>query len=403
MSHSRSRTLGVMVASSLWLVACHSVGPLTPVEQLGKRLFFDTSLSTPPGQSCAACHDPKTGFTGPDASLNAAGSVYPGAVPERFSNRKPPTSAYGGRSPVLRYDKAEGVWVGGMFWDGRATGAVLNDPLAEQAQGPLLNPVEQNLPDAKAVCVKVKQSPYAPLFEKVWGPGALDTEKDVDGTFARIARSMAAYERSVESDQFSSKYDAYLSGKAQLTDAERLGLRVFEDEKEGKCALCHVLDPPLFTDFTYDNIGMPRNPANPFYKAPRSTNPLGDDWVDEGLGGYLKAAGYDKEVYEPEIGKMKVPTLRNVDLRPSPAFVKAFGHNGYFKSLESIVHFYNTRDVKPKCEATPGPEPGENCWPAPEVAANVNVDELGNLGLTPEEERALVAFMKTLSDGWWKK
>lgn len=405
MSHRpiRALALGSVFVAALWVVACRSLDPLTPVEQLGKRLFFDTALSTPPGQSCATCHDPKVGFTGPDSRLNAEGSVYPGAVPERFSNRKPPTSAYGSQSPVLHYDKAEGVWVGGMFWDGRATGLKLSDPLAEQAQGPFLNPLEQNLPDAKTVGIKVQEAPYAPLFLKVWGPASLDVVKDVDATYARIARSIAAYERSVESDQFSSKYDAYLKGKARLTDEERLGLEVFQNKNKGKCALCHVLEPPLFTDFTYDNLGVPRNPANPFYKAPRSTNPLGDAWVDKGLGGYLKSAGYEAAVYEPEIGKVKVPTLRNVDLRPYPGFVKAFGHNGYFKSLESIVHFYNTRDVKPKCEATPKPEPGVNCWPAPEVAANVNVDELGNLGLTPQEEKALVAFMKALSDGWWKK
>ena len=95
---------------------------------------------------------------------------------------------------------------------------------------------------------------------------------------------------------------------------------------------------------------------------------------------------------------MKVPTLRNVDRRPDPGFVKAFGHNGYFKSLEAIVHFYNTRDVLPTC--IPGLVEGVECWPEPEVAVNVNTDELGDLGLTAPEEAALVAFLKTLSDGY---
>ena len=96
----------------------------------------------------------------------------------------------------------------------------------------------------------------------------------------------------------------------------------------------------------------------------------------------------------------KVPTLRNVDLRPYPGFVKAYGHNGYFKSLEEIVHFYNTRDVLAKCEDLPDPQPGVNCWPEPEVAENVNTGELGDLGLTPDEEAAIVAFLRTLSDGY---
>ena len=113
-------------------------------------------------------------------------------------------------------------------------------------------------------------------------------------------------------------------------------------------------------------------------------------------------AGYPEEVYEAEWGKHKVPTLRNVGLRPSEDFVKAYGHNGYFKSLEGIVHFYNTRDVLPECPGayTEAEALAADCWPAPEVAENVNMDELGDLGLTAEEEAYIVAFLKTLSDGY---
>jgi len=118
---------------------------LSPREQLGKHLFFDTRLSVPEGQSCAACHGAEVGFTGPDGEINRAGAVYEGAVKERFGNRKPPASSYGGKSPVLHFDRKEKAWVGGMFWDGRATGKRMKDPLAEQAQGPFLNPLEQNL------------------------------------------------------------------------------------------------------------------------------------------------------------------------------------------------------------------------------------------------------------------
>jgi cytochrome c peroxidase len=374
----------VLVVGVFWIVFARSNPSLTPQEELGKFLFFDTNLSTPPGQSCAACHAPETGFTGPDSDINAGGAVYPGAVFTRFGNRKPPTSAYGGDSPVLYYDGTEGVWVGGMFWDGRATGWTLGDPLAEQAQGPFLNPVEQNNPNAKLVCLKVQMSAYAGLFEAVWGSGSLDCVKDVGATYERIARSIAAYERSVEVNPFTSKYDYYLQGQAELTAQEAWGLELFEDENKGKCSLCHV--PPLFTDFTYDNLGVPKNPLNPFYSMPRKWNPAGTDWIDYGFGGFLQAVGYPPEVYEPELGKQKVPTLRNVDRRPYTEFVKAYGHNGYFKSLEEIVHFYNTRDVE--------------SWPAPEYPTNVNTDELGDLGLTAEEEAAIVAFMKTLTDGY---
>jgi len=366
------------------------VGTLTPLEELGKMLYFDENLSTPPGQSCATCHAPEVGFTGPDSGINATLAVYPGAVHVRFGNRKPPTAAYGGDSPVLYYDEAEGLWIGGMFWDGRATGWILGDPLAEQAQGPFLNPLEQNNPNAKLVCDKVSKSEYAVLFEEVWGPGSLDPIKDVAGTYERIARSISAFEQSSEVNPFTSKYDYYLNGQATLTAQEAAGLALFEGD--AMCSACHISqpgsggEPPLFTDFTFDNLGVPKNPDNPFYYATPNFNPDGADWVDPGLGGFLKGAGYGPEVYNPEWGKHKVPTLRNVDKRPYPGFVKAFGHNGFFKSLEEIVHFYNTRDVE--------------AWPAPEVPVNVNSDELGDLGLTAADEAAIVAFMKTLSDGY---
>jgi cytochrome c peroxidase len=363
---------------------------LTPMEQLGKNLLFDTNLSTPFGQSCAACHAPEVGFTGPDSDINNTVAVYPGAVMTRSGNRKPPTAAYGGYSPVLYYDDTEGLWIGGMFWDGRATGWTLGDPLAEQAMGPFLNPLEQNNPNTKAVCWKVKQSLYAGLFEQVWGAGSIDCVKDVYGTYERIARSISAYEKSSEVNPFSSKFDSYLQGGATLTAQEAWGLELFEGK--AMCSLCHLSEPgpsgepPLFTDFTYDNLGVPKNLQNPFYSMPKKWNPDGYDWVDYGLGGFLKSAGFSEEVYTPEMGKQKVPTLRNVDKRPYEGFVKAYAHNGFFKSLEEIVHFYNTRDVE--------------SWPPPEVAENVNTDELGNLELTAEEEAAVVAFMKTLSDGY---
>ncbi|HET9481687.1 MAG TPA: cytochrome c peroxidase [Candidatus Polarisedimenticolia bacterium] len=367
---------------------------LTPMEMLGRGLFFDTNLSTPAGQSCAACHAPEVGFTGPTSAINDATAVYPGAIATRFGNRKPPTAAYAGDSPLLYYDATEEVWIGGMFWDGRATGWTLGDPLAEQAQGPFLNPLEQNMAGAMQVCASVRNSEFAGLFEQVWGPGSLDCSADLAGTYERIARSISAYEKSAEVNPFSSRYDAFLRKEVKLTREERLGLRLFEGK--AMCSACHVA--PLFTDFTYDNLGVPSNPDNPFYTADLKYNPDGYAWVDYGLGGFLMNAGYGPAVFEPELGKQKVPTLRNVDLRPYDGFVKAYGHNGYFKSLESIVHFYNTRDVLPVCGA--GMVEGVDCWPAPEVGVNVNTDELGNLGLTAEEEAALVAFMKMLSDGY---
>jgi len=381
----------VLIAAMVLLLAANvgSAGAerLTAKERLGKLLFFDRNLSEPPGQSCAACHAPEVGWTGPDPMINIGGAVYPGAVPGRFGNRKPPSSAYGGYSDVL--NMMDSMFVGGMFWDGRATGWTLGDPLAEQAMGPFLNPLEQNNPSKEAVVMKVKDSCYASLFIHVWGRHAFDK---VERAYEYIARSIAAYERSKEVSPFCSKYDAYLTGNAELTRKEKLGLELFEGK--AKCSLCHISQPgpdgapPLFTDYTYDNLGIPKNPLNPFYMMPPEYNPDGYDWIDPGLGGFLETTAGEKPDYsmyaEENYGKHKVPTLRNVDKRPYPCFVKAYGHNGHFKSLKEIVHFYNTRDVKP--------------WPEPEVPYNINNTELGALGLTKAEEDAIVTFLKTLTD-----
>lgn len=347
---------------------------LSPQEELGRALFFDTNLSLNENQSCASCHAPEAGWTGPDSDINAHGSVYEGSVPGAFGDRKPPTSAYGGDSPVLYFDARSGLWIGGMFWDGRATGWRLGDPLAEQAQGPFLNPKEQALYSAGDVIDKVRASSYADLF------AAQCPDGDTTELYDCIGRAIAAYERSEEVNPFTSKYDYWLQGKAKLTSEEQLGRALFQGK--AKCAACHLIKgkKPLFTDFTYDNLGIPRNPENPASIADPA-------WADPGLGGFLEHAGYGDDIYGAEWGKHKVPTLRNVDLRPH-GLVKAYGHNGYFKSLLEIVHFYNTRDV-----------PGEG-WPAPEVPETVNTAEMGDLGLSLREEKAIVAFMKTLSDGY---
>lgn len=367
--------LAVTAISLLVVAGANTQETLTEQEELGKNLFFDTNLSDPPGQACAACHGPNVGYTGPDQAINAAGAVYEGAVAGRFGNRKPPAAAYAGDSPILHFNAT--TWVGGMFWDGRATGLTLGDPLAEQAQGPFLNPLEQNNASPQGVIDKVLASSYADLFTSVCA--------DLTKYYQCIGRSIAAYERSKEVSQFTSKYDHWLKGRAKLTGQEQRGLGLFNGK--AKCANCHVA--PLFTDFSYDNVGVPRNPLNPFYNEPY-WNPLGEDWVDEGLGGFLKKTIGDPD-WETQIGKFKVPTLRNVALRPTKNFIKAYSHNGYFKSLEEIVHFYNTRDV-----------PGAG-WPAPEVADNINTTEVGNVGLNHGEELAIVAFLETLSDGYIPK
>ncbi|MCB1860037.1 MAG: cytochrome C [Gammaproteobacteria bacterium] len=389
---------------------------LTPMEQLGKSIFFDDRLSINSNQSCSSCHGPEAGWTGPDSNVNAGGAVYEGSITGRFGDRKPPSAAYATLSPIFHQDRS-GLFVGGNFWDGRATGERLGNPAADQALGPFLNPVEQALPDPACVVFLVCTSSYPVLFEDVWGAAACgiawpadiettcataggtvvlsaDDRTTSDLAYDNIGLTLAAYEDSPEVNAFSSKFDYAKNGMTKLSKQEQRGFSLFKGK--GKCRLCHPVSgkEPLLTDFTFDNLGIPQNPGNPAGVAP--------DFVDPGLGGFLKNAGYPQAVYEEEWGKQKVPTLRNVDLRPAPGFVKAFGHNGYFKSLAGIVHFYNTRDLKSVC---PGPYTesqalAADCWPPPEVKENVNREELGDLGLTSEDEAAIVAFLKTLSDGF---
>jgi cytochrome c peroxidase len=382
---------------------------LTPQEELGRSIFFDDNLSINNNQSCAACHAPEAGWTGPDPAINAAGAVYEGSIPDRFGNRKPPSSAYATPSPILHFviQKKEALFIGGNFWDGRATGQTLGSPAAEQAQGPFLNPLEQALPDADEVIARICGGEYKDLFTQVCGPDACGAA-NVTEAYDCVGLSVAEYEGSPEVNQYSSKYDAYLAGAVALTKEEKTGLNLFKSK--GKCANCHVLDPgpngepPLFTDFTYDNLGVPRNPDNPFYSEP-DFNPAGFSWIDLGLGGFLASRTDYQQFAAANYGKQKVPTLRNVDKwHPSLGEqVKGYSHNGYFKSLWQIVHFYNTRDAKPQCldDFTPVEEAlDQGCWPAPEVSVNINTKEMGNLNLSRAQEDAIVAFMKTLSDGY---
>lgn len=411
--------LGVIGMS---VVGATGAAALTPDETLGKSIFFDNTLSINSNQSCAACHAPEWGWTGPAMDINAHGSVYEGSIPGRFGNRKPPSSGYATLSPILYYDQKAELFIGGNFWDGRATGEKLGNPAADQAQGPFLNPAEQALPDYACVvfrvCNPVVPTDYPVSFEDVWGAGAcaISWPADVDTLCATegatlplsepdratasmaydsIGLSIASYEASSEVNSFTSKYDYALKDMAKLTKEERKGFAMFHGK--AKCFRCHIVTggKPLFTDFTYDNLGVPKNPENPVYA-------YDPDFIDTGLGGFLATRADYAGLAAENMGKHKVPTLRNVDQRPYGSDVKAFGHNGYFKSLKNIVHFYNTRDVKPACDGdrTEAQALAEGCWPEPEVAANVNVDELGDLGLSDAEEDAIVAFMKTLSDGF---
>jgi cytochrome c peroxidase len=412
---------------------------------LGKLLLFDKHLSVNQNEACSFCHMPETGFTGPVESLNSSTVSYPGSVRTRFSNRKPQSYMYAPFAPVLHYNKLQGDFVGGNFWDMRATGYRLESPSAEQAQGPPTNPVEMGLPDSACLAYRISHAPYRGLFETVWGsdlfsihwpadvervcstpapPPANDQypvhlsppdRSRSDHVYDDFGLSIAAYELSPAVSPFTSKFDYVQAGRAKFTPQEALGYQLFRGK--ARCNECHrdggPGEEPLFTDFTSSNIGVPRNPALQFFyesspdRFGYTANSEGPGYVDPGVGGFLLRLKSLSGQMNPDsawiqlapsfAGKIQVPTLRNVDMRPRPDFVKAYMHNGYFKSLKEVVHFYNTRDVLPRCKQG---DPGEKvtCWPAPENEANLNRRQLGNLGLTPSEEDAVVAFLKTLTD-----
>ena len=417
------------------------------VRTLGKLLLFDKRLSVNQNEACSFCHTPETGFTGPIQSLNETTVSYPGSVRTRFSNRKPQSYMYAPFSPVLHYNALQGDFVGGNFWDMRASGYRLQNPSAEQAQGPPTNPVEMGLPDSACVAYRLSNAPYRKLFETVWGadsftiPWPPNVEKvcatpgpppasdqfpvhlspadraRADHVYDGFGLAISSYEFSPEVSPFTSKYDYVQAGKDQFTQQEKLGYELFRGK--ARCNECHrdggPGEEPLFTDFTASNLGVPRNSGLQIYYEGRpdqrgySPNLAGGAYIDTGVGSFLRTLKSDSGQLNPDAewiklapkfdAKFQVPTLRNVDMRPSPEFVKAYMHNGYFKSLKEVVHFYNTRDVLPKCEAG---DPGEKvtCWPEAEDSTNLNRKQLGNLKLTDQEEDALVAFLKTLTDGY---
>lgn len=368
---------------------------LTPMQQLGKKIFFDTRLSQPMVQSCASCHAPANGFTGLANSPTGGvprgfvGGIGEGAVAGRFGARRPPSAAYATFSP--RFQAIGGNdFKGGLFWDGRATGLRLGQPAAEQALGPFINPVEQAMHNPKAVLDRmISVRDYAALWQSVWRENlSSSTTTLVNRNYDRVGLAIAAYEGSPEVNSFSSKYDAFLRGQAQLTALEEQGLILFNNKAE--CYDCHdgrngtAANPPVFTNFEYANIGVPKNPLNPVYW----TNP---SFIDNGLGGFLANRTNPSDWINKanaNMGLFKNPGLRNVGK------MKAFMHNGVFTSLEEVVHFYNTRDV-------PGAGWNGKPWGKPEVSNRIfEHGALGNLKLTAQEEKAIVAFMHTLTDGW---
>jgi cytochrome c peroxidase len=338
----------------LGLAAC-SAEPSSKA-QLGQRIFVDRGLSQPTRQSCADCHAPAAAFRDPETDRTTS----MGAVDGRFGSRNAPTAMYAAFIPPLHYDDG---WKGGLFVDGRA------GSLEAQAEGPLLDPREMNNPDRATVVAHVRSAPYAEQLRDIYGPRALD---DVDQAFAHITDALGEYERGAQLSPFTSRYDKFMAGTGTLTAQELRGYRLFDQS----CASCHPA--PLFTDFSYANLGIPRYDNSMYLRADPK-------FVDHGLATTLGDPAED--------GKFRVPTLRNI-ARTAP-----YGHNGYFENLPFLLEFLNSRDVGSSQVATCSrTNPDTRCaWPAPEISANVD-HRVGNLGLSPTDISDLTAFLDALSD-----
>jgi cytochrome c peroxidase len=337
---------------------------------LGKAIFFDTNLSDPSGQSCASCHSPEAGFANP----NHSNPTSEGAVAGLFADRNAPTIAYTQYSPEFYYDGTG--YIGGQFLDGRAS------TLEIQAGGPPLNPVEMHNASKESYVNKLSLASYVNEFKHIYGS---DIFNDINKTYAAIGDALATYERTSQVSKFTSKFDTFQRGDANLTAQEKLGLDLFLNK--GKCFVCHPLSnedlttvPALFTEYDYENIGVPQNPNNKFHTMSAEYNPTGAGFIDTGLARNPQVIA-DGRTAENR-GKFKTPTLRNVE------FTAPYMHNGVFKTLKEVVEFYNTRDTD------------KARWGESEVPENVNKDFIGDLKLTNKEEKAIVAFLLTLSDGY---
>ena len=354
---------------------------MSDAAQLGQLIFKDPSLSATGAMSCQTCHEPSIGHASPFAE--AVVNVGPAA--DQQGLRTPPAINYLRYNGPFKFD-TNGTPMGGFFWDGRV------NSLADQAKGPFLGKAEMANGSASDVIDKLSQTRYAEQFKKVFGANIFT---DPNAAFDRVAYALERYQiEDPDFAPFTSKFDAVNAGQESFTEQELRGLVWFNRADKGNCASCHPSTAPdnapaaLFTDFSYDSLGVPRNADIP---ANNDAN-----FYDKGLCGPVRT---DLSSQLNLCGKFKVPSLRNVAKR------KRFFHNGKFNTLEQVVNFYITRDTNPTAWYPTDPLNVlvYNDLPALE-RGNVNVTEgpYNRVGQAPalnaQEISDLIAFLQTLSD-----
>jgi len=499
-------SLALVFSMSSFVFAGKPIKTLTDIEQLGRSLYTDDNLSKFFNQSCKTCHHDYSGFadmsnlSNPDKNFTSLGSDD-----LSLGGRNAPSAAYSGLSPILHWNDDDELFIGGTFWDGRASGLKITnlgptatgglgdgptgDPIADQAKGPFLNPIEMALDSENTVVARVFGSEYYDQYLAVY-PTAAD--QDVKVAYNNIAEAIAAFERSEMLEKFKSRFDLFVDeldalgftadqfgielvelivepepfefrkfvapadwlltntdgatiNDFSLSPAELTGLALFNSDSHtqlgvseqpelagarngGMCYACHLTEnhdesqygelnkapskdyKPIFTDFSYDNLGVPINRTLDAYLMAVDPTKQGHVY-DYGLGAQIEIlqavnlaavvvvelplndwTDATIEVARDDAGKVKVPTLRNI------AMTSPYAHNGFFSTLEHIVRFYNRRDILPVCTGAAGDIDGFNCYSEAEIPYNVNGSELGNLGLSDADENLIVDFMKSLTD-----
>jgi cytochrome c peroxidase len=365
------------------------------IVQIGRQMFVDPTLSASGRMSCATCHDPANHF----APSNPLSVQKGGARLDQTGTRAAPALTYSARTPFFteHYYESEDEGdesldqglTGGRTWDGRVNRA------RDQAAIPLLSRNEMANESEAAVVARVERAPYASEMKNVYGA---DIFRDVHRAFRTIGDALEAYQETpTEFSPFTSKYDAFLRGQVKLTPEEARGVAAFNDPTRGNCMHCHKSlpapdgAPPLFTDYGFIAIGVPRNARIPANADPK--------YFDLGACGPLRRDLANR----PEFcGMFKAPSLRNVATR------RSFYHNGIFHRLEDAVAFYATRDTNPERWYPVGPDGKVRKFNDLPVQYQGNIDLEPPFDRKPGQSPALsdqdvndiVAFLRTLTDGF---
>lgn len=395
---------GAIGAHGGGVMGCAVAAPMTRVEArrqaaelsaLGRDLFFDPTLSGSGRMACATCHDPGHAFAPANALPVQQGGMdlrQPGlrAVPSlQYLQAVPQFTEHFFDSEDEADESVDNGPSGGLMWDGRA------DSAHAQAEFPLLSPFEMANATPDQVVADALRAGYGPRLQAIYGPGVV---ADPQASFAGIAKALEVFQQDYRSFYpYSSKYDAYLAGKATLTPQEARGLELFDEPTKGNCAACHISrrgndgTPPQFTDFGLIAIGVPRNPA-----IPANADPA---YVDLGLCGPLRTDLRDHADY---CGLFRTPTLRNVATR------QTFFHNGAFHDLRKVVEFYVQRDTNPERWYPRNADGSVRKFDDLPAAyhANINLDPPFDRhpgeapALSASEIDDVVAFLRTLTDGY---